>query len=135
VPIPIDRHVVRSLGVTDANGKAVDILRRSAYGFVEDLLRRRAWDMGLTPGQYQGALRAGAAEYTGLRSPKPMLTTLDERLRKAADRNNISPAEVLRRLIEEGYKLPSIGILVGVGAGSSTEQKELPEKHERGQKE
>jgi hypothetical protein len=59
-----------------------------------------------------------------------MLTTLDERVRKAADRHNISPEEVLRRLIEEGYWLPSIGLLAGVGASNSVTGEEAPEKRE-----
>jgi hypothetical protein len=130
MPIPIDRHVVRALGATDARGLPLDILPRSANEFVERLLQRRAWDMGLTPGQYQGALRAGAAEYTRLRSPEPILTTLQKRLAITAHRNNIPMAEVLRRLIANGYKLRSLGTIAGLGAAASGREDKTPEEQE-----
>jgi hypothetical protein len=130
MPIPIDRHVVRALGATDARGLPLDILPRSANEFVERLLQRRAWDMGLTPGQYQGALRAGAAEYTRLRSPEPILTTLQKRLAITADRDNIPMAEVLRRLIANGYRLRSLGTIAGLGAAASGREDKTPEQQE-----
>jgi hypothetical protein len=59
MPIPIDRHVVRALGATDARGLPLDILPRSANEFVERLLQRRAWDMGLTPGTIPRSTQSG----------------------------------------------------------------------------
>jgi hypothetical protein len=115
-PIGIDRHIVRALGATDARGRPIDILPQSGYAFTERFLQDQAPKMGLSPAQYQGAIRAGAAELTGLRSLDPMLVTLRKRIALASERDGIPEREVLRRFIEEGYPLPAIGALAGAEA-------------------
>jgi len=130
-PIPFDRHVVRILDVTNPRGRQLDSLPRAGYGFTERLVQPRAWNMGLTPGQYQGALRAGGAEYTGLRSREPLLTTLAKRLKITADRDNIPILEALRRLIgEEGLPLASLGIVAGLGTAGSGRPEGVLEEYE-----
>jgi hypothetical protein len=115
-PIGIDRHIVRALGATDSRGRPIDILPRSGYAFLEPILQQRAAKMGLAPAQYQGAIRAGAAELTGLRSLDPMLVTLRKRIALTAARDRISEVEVLRRFIEHGYPLASIVAVAGTQA-------------------
>jgi hypothetical protein len=107
MPIPLDRHVLRALGV--------DRIPDGAYGFIERLLQKQALKMGLTPGQYQAALRVGAAERTGLRSPDPMLTTFERRLEITADHHNISKREALRRFERGELRLRSLGPLAAGG--------------------
>jgi hypothetical protein len=128
IPVPLDRHVLRALGATDARGQPIDRLTPSGYEFVEGLVQRQAPGMDLTPGQYQGALRAGAAELTGLRSPRTILETLRDRVRIAAGRDGISEWEVLRRLAEHGYRLPVIGAVAGAGAASTGGDYGMPEE-------
>jgi hypothetical protein len=115
-PIGIDRHIVRALGATDSRGRPIDRLPRSGYDFVERLLQEQAAKMGLSPAQYQGAIRAGAGKLTGLRSFDPMLVTLQKRIAITAERDGISEAEVLKRFIGQGYPLASIGALAGAEA-------------------
>jgi hypothetical protein len=130
LPIPIDRHVVRSLGIKDALRRPLDVLPRAGYGFVEELLQRQAAKMGVTPGQYQAALRAGAAEHTGLRSLEPILATLEKRLEITAQGAGISKAEVLKRLIRRGYPLASLGTVAGGEAASARWRSGTPEDDE-----
>ena len=63
-------------------------------------------------------------------SPEPILTTLKQRLAITADRDNIPMAEVLRRLIANGYKLRSLGTIAGLGAAASGRQDKTPEEQE-----
>jgi hypothetical protein len=115
-PFAFDRHVVRAMGAKDSRGRPIDVLPRSAHAFLEPILQQRGAKMDLAPAQYQGAIRAGAAELTGLRSLDPMLVNLDQRIVIAAARDGISKAEVLKRWIASGYLMPSIGTIVGGGA-------------------
>jgi hypothetical protein len=117
MPIPIDRHILRALGLADSRG-----LPPTSYGFTEDFLQRFALNKGLTPGQLQGAIRAGAAELTGLRSPNPMLTTLAQRIAITAEREQTSPEEILRRLITGGQKLRAVGAGSALGTAASTSE-------------
>jgi len=105
-PVPIDVHVVRNFGVTNRSGRQLDSLPRTGYGFTEGLLQSQASKMGLTPGQYQGALRAGGAEYTGLRSRDPMMVTFINRLVLYAESKGITPLQALKQLVREGLPIP-----------------------------
>jgi hypothetical protein len=130
MPVPLDRHVLRALGATDARGQPIDILPRSGYEFTEGLVQRQAPNMGLTPGQYQGAVRAGAAEHTGLRSPRSIVDTLRDRVRITAELNNTSEREILRRLAESGFPLRVLGPVAGVGAAAAGGMQWVPENEE-----
>jgi hypothetical protein len=112
MPIPIDSNYMRALGATNKAGRPIDVVPRAGYGFLEELGQRGAAKMGIPPGHHQAAVRAGAAEHTGLRSLDPMLMTLEDRLGLAAAAGGITKAEVVRRLIRYGYPLPLLAAMV-----------------------
>jgi hypothetical protein len=67
--------------------------------------------LGIPPGHYQAAVRAGSAEHTGLRSLDPILATLEDRLGVTAAKFGITKEEVLRTLIRHGFPLWSLAAI------------------------
>jgi hypothetical protein len=121
-PVAIDRHMVRAMGATDARGRPIDRLPPSGYGLAERLVQEEAAKMGLPPAQYQGAVRAGAAELTGLRSRDPILTTLANRIGITSGYYGTPEQEVLRRLTRYGFLLKSLGPLTVVAGTAASQQ-------------
>ncbi len=111
MPIPLDSNYVRAARVTNKRGFPTDVVPRVGYGFVEQLGQRGAAQMGIPPGHYQAAVRAGAAEHTGLRSLDPILMTLEDRIAVTAAEFGITKEEVLRTLIRHGFPLLSLAAM------------------------
>ncbi len=96
------------------------------YRGLEPLMQLRAAAFGLPPAQYRTALRYGAAELTGLRSPlEPLLRTLERRIEITANEHGLSKEEAFRRVAHGEIPLLSLGGLA-IAGGASPSQTENP---------
>jgi hypothetical protein len=116
MPLTIDRHNTRLLGVTGARGQPVDAPPRQGYGFLEGLQQEEAPRQGMTPAQYQSSAWIGGAEQTGVRSRQsPFLDMIEARILLTAKKLDLKPEEVLRRFIRGEIPLWSFGGAAAAG--------------------
>jgi hypothetical protein len=103
--VPVDLHISRGLGLTNTAGKPIETPESWQYGAIEDLLRKEADRVGVTPAQYQAAAWVGLADKTGVggssrrQSVPPFLAILEERLGLTAKRRGTTKEKALRALI------------------------------------
>jgi hypothetical protein len=124
-PVTIDRHVVRTFGLTDRVGRQMDVPPRTAYGFLEDVLQKEALKRNTTPAQLGQSLFLAGGAQTGRRTPPdPTLRLFEDRLATTAQTYGLSKEEVLRRFIRGELPLLGVGAGIGVSAGDRTDSAE-----------
>ncbi len=100
---------VRLIGVTDGQGRPVDLSAPNEYGFLERMQQEEARKLGLTPAQYQASAWIGGGAETGLKSSAdPFLQVFEQRVNLTANQRGESPAETLKRFIRGEIPLLSV---------------------------
>jgi len=89
------------------------------YAAYEDLYRRGANDLGITPREAQAASWVGHGPMTGLESaPKSFMDFMEERILKTARERNMDPKDVWKKAVRGSMPLLG-GAGAGVGLGAS----------------
>jgi hypothetical protein len=128
LPVTIDAHNARLLGMTDTMGRPVDVPEPSAYGFLERLQQEEAAKMGMTPAQYQASAWVGGGEQTGLKSTAdPFLKVLEDRVRLTAGKRGVTPQQALIDFVKGNLPLLSAGGLAGLGGFESVPDRAAPQ--------
>ena len=83
-------------------------VKDNEYGFLDDLNKKQAARHGIQPAQAQSSIWQGASEITGVDDSRPLMQIIDERVRKTADKMNISPQDMRDGLIKG--KLPLLSL-------------------------
>lgn len=93
-PLTADVHNLRLLGYPK------DSPDLAGYGYLEDLQRPRANNLGLAPAQYQSSGWLGAANQTGVKSGlDPFLKHIENKVRTTAGATGLTPDQALDRFI------------------------------------
>lgn len=93
--------------------------RPTEYAAYEDLYRRGAADLGITPREAQAASWVGHGPTTGLESaPKSFMDFMEERILKTAQERNMDPQDVWKKAMRGSMPLLG-GAGAGVGLGAS----------------
>jgi hypothetical protein len=127
MPVTVDAHNARLLGMVDSKGRPVDLPSNTEYGFVERLQQEEAAKMGMSPAQYQASAWIGGGEQTGLKSSAdPFLKVLEDRVRLTAAKRGVSPQQALADFVKGNLPLLSVGGLAGLGGFGSVPDRTAP---------
>jgi hypothetical protein len=93
---------------------------KNEYRAYNEMNKRLAKDLGISPAQAQAALWLGAGERTGLGSPpKAFMELFQERIMATADKLDISPEEALNKFMAGDERLRAMLIPALVGSGAA----------------
>lgn len=116
----LDSNVVRNHDLRTSSGAPLNAPGKQNYGYLENLHRREALEMGLHPAQYTAGLYLGGGERTGLRSAiKPLIQIYEDRLKTTADLLGTTPEKVADMIVRKKISMLELMAMIGVGAGSA----------------
>ncbi len=117
LPVTIDRHMMRTFGLTPENGFDRKFLKPDEYRLLEYFFAREAHARGMTPAQLQGVVWSGNAAVTGVADARPWLVVFEDRIGRTARERDKEAGQVLDELVRGQFPLRSlVGLTAGGGA-------------------
>jgi len=117
LPVTIDRHMMRTFGLTPENGFDRKFLKPDEYRLLEYFFAKEAHARGMTPAQLQGVIWSGNAAVTGVADARPWMVVLEDRVRRTALDRKVSDDHIVNEFVKGRIPLHALaGLSLGGGA-------------------